>query len=604
MPKHHLRWPGVALIILGLLLILGMGSYIYAQDGDEEAEYVGQRECSGCHRELGRDHGESLHALTLQDADEDTILADFSQGEDLRMVQFPGEDATRPFDTDDIELVMGAGRYVQRYVYEIDRGEYAVFPAEWSVVDGEWKPYAIGESWPDSPEYDWVQNCAGCHTTGLNVRRGRWEDDGVQCEACHGPGSIHAEIADDAGSSPSDREYEEIRGSIVLIPDAQICGQCHSQGTEPDDSHPYPVDYRPGMDLLDDPFDLVPNTSEEYWWPTRQARLPNMQFNEWLMSAHVTTLRRVQASDNAADECLVCHSADYRSNQTILAAHEAGEREGDPPEAITVDTAEYSTTCSLCHSVHESVSETGVSLSAPTPYELCTQCHTDDNFEDGVHYPHQQMFEGTTIIEGIEGVPSSHFVEEDGPDCATCHMQRVPTGSYTLASHTLVVVMPGDDIPEGLEDSCMSCHEEQVSVEEFLTLITELQDLTESRLETAQDALAGDEPLWVTQVLDFVENDGSNGMHNYLYVDALLDSVEMELGISTPAEDSSSVPAPPEMDAAETAIDETTTPVAKEATPSSAEEGVEPIARVIMGGSVVLMLVAAWFFFFKKETTA
>ncbi|HLA44166.1 MAG TPA: hypothetical protein VJZ27_12055, partial [Aggregatilineales bacterium] len=108
-----------------ILLICGLGllfttSYLYAQD-DDEREYIGSRECESCHRDIGRTHEDSPHALALIDVsdDKDPILADFDTGEDIRTVSF-GSDDPRPFDEDDIAFVMGR-RYIQRFVYEVDR---------------------------------------------------------------------------------------------------------------------------------------------------------------------------------------------------------------------------------------------------------------------------------------------------------------------------------------------------------------------------------------------------------------------------------------------------------------------------------------------------
>jgi hypothetical protein len=201
---------------------------------------------------MGRLHATSRHALALQDTrrDKEAILAQFDQGEDVRTVQFPDEDAPRPFNADDVAFTIGSGRYVQRYLYAVRRNEYAVFPAEWNIAAQQWQPYSLADNWPDAA-YDWTQNCAYCHVTALNVARGKWEDEGVQCEACHGPGSIHADLAEKVSDTPTDDDLSGVRGAIVLSPDPEVCGQCHRQGNAPD-GHPYPVDYVPGQELLDE----------------------------------------------------------------------------------------------------------------------------------------------------------------------------------------------------------------------------------------------------------------------------------------------------------------------------------------------------------------
>jgi hypothetical protein len=150
---------GLLLILAGILLATVEVVPASAQL-PEDAEYIGGRECQSCHRAVGSSHRNTRHAETLQEANGDTILANFDQDEAVRQVQFPGDDAPRTFTEDDIAFAVGSGRYVQRYLYEVDRNEYMVLPAEWNVVEARWQPYTLGENWPDVA-YDWNQNCAG-----------------------------------------------------------------------------------------------------------------------------------------------------------------------------------------------------------------------------------------------------------------------------------------------------------------------------------------------------------------------------------------------------------------------------------------------------------
>jgi YVTN family beta-propeller protein len=62
--------------------------------------------------------------------------------------------------------------------------------------------------------------CLRCHTTGYGGASGRLlpsflKEMGVQCEACHGPGSGHI-----------DRAGQE--GAIIAKPDRTVCGSCHN----------------------------------------------------------------------------------------------------------------------------------------------------------------------------------------------------------------------------------------------------------------------------------------------------------------------------------------------------------------------------------------
>ena len=585
----------VGFIVIGIVIMVASTSQIQAQGGDEK-EYIGARECSSCHKDLGRSHEESPHTLALTSTRDDEFwIADFDAGAEVRNIAF-SDSEERAFAKDDVAYAIGMGRYVQRYLYELDRDEYVVFPAEWNSLTEEWQPYGPVENWPADPAYNFGTSCAGCHTTGLVARRTRWEDDGVQCEACHGPGSVHMSEAEDAGNSPSDREYRKIREAIVRSPSAEICGQCHSQGTTPDGEYKFPTDYVVGNgNLLDeDVYTLVGLDSDVHWWATGHAAANNMQFNEWLNSAHATSLDTMRNSDYAEESCLTCHSEDYRYTQALLALHEDGSREGDPPEALTLETATMSVTCVTCHNPHTVPGEVDFFLRTDT-YATCVQCHSDSDTSDGLHHPNQQMFEGQTVVAEIEGVPSTHFLEDEGPECVTCHMPRIPMDGINLASHKLNPIHPGEALNiEGLDDTCSSCHGEDVEAMGLQAFIDETQLSTHTRYDNIQTALTGDEAEWVDQSLAFIAGDGSWGVHNYAYTDQLLDAVEVEIGLAEAVVFDPEAMPTSEVIAVDAEIDEA---AESEFTDTSAS----PLGMAIMAISLIVLAGAAYLFFFRQE---
>ncbi|MBN8638115.1 MAG: ammonia-forming cytochrome c nitrite reductase subunit c552 [Anaerolineae bacterium] len=583
---------------IGLGLWLTTATPVAAQEGElDDAEYVSSDTCSDCHRNLVRSFSEQPHGLALQDSerDKDLILADFDQGADLRMVQFPGEDAPRPFDEDDIVYVIGAGKYVQRYLYEVDRRVYAVLPAEWDVAAGVWRPYLLAETWPD-PAYDFTTNCAGCHVTGLDVERGRWEDDGVMCEACHGPGSVHAEAADDAGGRPNDEELVEIHNAIVVSPDAQVCGQCHALGNQP-----FPVDYRPGGVLVhEDGYALVSEEDTSAFYGTGHARLSNMQYNEWIASGHATAFETMSASPNAQAECLTCHSGDYLFTERIRGIYDDGDLSGPVPDSLTLETASMGITCTVCHSPHTAEDEEFNLTSAP--YEMCTSCHRNTELVNPLHHPVVEMFEGQAIIDGVLGVPSAHFSEEDGPRCVTCHMTSVEAGGFALANHTWKPIIPGED--DAPPDSCSGCHTDLNSAD-LQSLVDDTQADVRSRLSIAFARVASiaapaagsdAEALYQRAVaaLTFVQGDGSMGVHNYAYADALLDQVSVmltELSVPGATLEPTEAPAP----TATPSIDR----AAAVAVERSVTSGFRPMT-VILIGLVAFILLAGTFVFVRQ----
>ncbi len=595
---------GCMFIVSGITLLMIVNATVVRAQDDATASYVGAKECASCHRGLSQTHADSNHALALQDVSKKKtpILGDFDQGEDVRMVQLPGEDTARAFTAKDVAYAVGSGLHVQRYLYKVDANDYMVLPAEWNVETKQWEPYKIADTWP-AEAYDWEQSCAYCHTTGFDIDRGRWKDPGVQCESCHGPASEHVKAAKDAGKKPTDEELLAVRSAIYTTPDAQVCGQCHSQGVS-QDNHPYPVGYVPGSNLSDF-FQLVPKDSADHWWVTGHAKQPNMQYNEWFKSGHAASLNDMAKNFAADDKCLVCHSQDARRTSDLIAAVTSGDRAGQAPTPLTVTDAKWGVTCQTCHYQHTDSKE---------PFELvqeanslCMSCHTNPTDTIGVHHPVKEMFEGVALVAGIDGVEGAHFKAKDGPVCVTCHMQAVPVDTTSRASHTFKPVLPG--AAEGqLSSACAGCHKDltttdmQLLVENTQAVVTSRLAVANTRLANIVEPAAGDDTRaqydQIIAALNFVQNDGSLGVHNYAYVDKLMSSAEhalSQLNVTGAAVQSTEAPAPTATPLAETSV-------VKASNVSIPVTGIRPVTLLLMGVVVLIILTAAFFFFRKSGT--
>ncbi len=127
------------------------------------------------------------------------------------------------YSWDDISYVVGGVNRKARYV---DRNGYLVTSAkdgsraatQYNLEDDTWSDFHPGEK---NKKYD----CAACHTTGyrpdghqggLKGIVGRWAEDGIGCEACHGPGGVHAK-------NPA-------QGLMKVDRSQEACGKCHQRG--------------------------------------------------------------------------------------------------------------------------------------------------------------------------------------------------------------------------------------------------------------------------------------------------------------------------------------------------------------------------------------
>jgi hypothetical protein len=84
-----------------------------------------------------------------------------------------------------------------------------------------WEQTIHANAWETlKPEEQKNEKCVGCHSTGTTPKGDLLV--GVQCEACHGPGSEYK-----AKSIMESRELSLANG--LIIPDSSLCVSCHNE---------------------------------------------------------------------------------------------------------------------------------------------------------------------------------------------------------------------------------------------------------------------------------------------------------------------------------------------------------------------------------------
>jgi hypothetical protein len=187
-------------------------------DATASQEYIGSEQCGQCHEAAYSKFVLSghPHKLTkIENGEAPTFPFDSVTG------GLPGP--PEGYTWDDITYVIGGFGWKARFIddngYIISGDEDALtqynFANEDLETPAEWVAYHAGE---ENLPFD----CGACHTTGYRPQGhqdnlegivGTWAFPGVQCEACHGPGSRHAE------------NPQGVR--MVLDRSSQLCGECH-----------------------------------------------------------------------------------------------------------------------------------------------------------------------------------------------------------------------------------------------------------------------------------------------------------------------------------------------------------------------------------------
>jgi len=228
----------VLLVVLLALPIL-IGGLVFADwyrtlPADAEADYVGRQSCVKCHQKQHDAWQGSHHDLAMDVATDQTVLGDFQNSElehygiTSRMFRREGKFFVHTEGQDgqlqdyEVKWVFGV-EPLQQYLVELERPEDAeqgelgrvqVLPLAWDTQRNEWfylDPPDVHEKlepgdrlhWTGTAQ-NWNRMCADCHSTNLEKNfdpqtrqyHTTFSEIDVSCEACHGPGSLHVELAE------------------------------------------------------------------------------------------------------------------------------------------------------------------------------------------------------------------------------------------------------------------------------------------------------------------------------------------------------------------------------------------------------------------------
>jgi predicted CXXCH cytochrome family protein len=322
-----------------------------ANAGPRPASYVGGVVCAGCHADEATAWAGSHHDFAMQVAGPDTVLGDFRNTEftyngitsrffrrgDEYWVRTDGPDGalanfriTRTFGVEPL----------QQYLIDFPGGRRQVLGIAWdsrpAKLGGQrWFHLHPHESIDHSDPLHWtgtLQNwntmCAACHSTNFkknyavdtNTFASSFSSIDVDCEACHGPGSIHAtdprHSALALGSETRTWVLADDRGIAHRVPasnshaEVEVCARCHSRRSQFGDAD------EPGKPLLDTFRPALLDSG--LYYPDGQMRGEVYVYGSFLQSAmyragvtcsdcHDPHSARLRAQGNAL--CTGCHLA-------------------------------------------------------------------------------------------------------------------------------------------------------------------------------------------------------------------------------------------------------------------------------------------------------
>jgi len=402
--------------MVALLAVAGCGGGPPPPAG--EPQFVGTAVCAGCHAEQAALWTGSHHDLAMQPAAPDTVLGDFDgatlthHGITSRFFIRNGDFFVRTDGPDgelrDFRITHTFGvEPLQQYLIEMPNGRYQALGIAWDSRPAEQGGQRWFHLYPDlalTPSdplhwtgavHNWNGRCAACHTTALEKRyvpeeerfATTWAEIDVGCEACHGPGSLHA--AQPEAVKPALAAVERAwrragdaataaRSGAADARQIEVCAQCHARRAQLDDA------LAPGEPLLDR---FVPARLDEGLYHADGQILDEVfVYGSFVQSAmyragvvcsdcHEPHSARLAAEGNAL--CTRCHAAEVFD--TPAHHHHAQEAAG----AFCVDCHMRAETYMIVdprrdHSFRVPRPDLSAALGTP---DACGDCHRDEGAE-------------------------------------------------------------------------------------------------------------------------------------------------------------------------------------------------------------------------------
>lgn len=249
--------------ILATVLALGCGMVLaadwwFAYPPGATGPYVGRSRCVECHQTEHKAWQGSHHDLAMAEPAAATVVGNFqnvtfdyngitsrfTEREGHYFVSTDGPDgAVREYE---VKYTFG-WTPLQQYLVELEGGRLQVLPFCWDVNRKQW--FHIYRDDPQPITYrdplhwtgrlqNWNYMCAECHSTDLrknfDLARNEYDtqftDIDVSCEACHGPGGMHVDLAENKLFF-WDRNHgyglAQLKGPDATA-ELEACARCHS----------------------------------------------------------------------------------------------------------------------------------------------------------------------------------------------------------------------------------------------------------------------------------------------------------------------------------------------------------------------------------------
>lgn len=336
----------------------------------DSAHYVGMHTCSGCHQEIyqsflqtgmGRSWGVAHprrssaqfgpHAV-VYDSFRNFWYRPFWINDSLFVEEFrlhAGDTIYRRRER--ITHIVGSGQHTNSHLWW-HQGYLCQAPITFYTQKGIWD---LAPGFEDGQNSRWQRTinmeCMTCHNMFPEYVHGAENryaviQSGIECERCHGPGSLHVQerlrgLPAKGDGSP---DYSIVNPKhLPRDVQMQVCMRCHLQGITVLNPGKTFTDFRPGMQLSEVMHVFMPRYAGD---PPR-----------FIMASHVDRLRQSRCYQQSQMTCLTCHNPHISVKVT-------------PPE-------QFNKACRSCHDDRHGCTLPAEQLQQAGSH--CYQCHMPES---------------------------------------------------------------------------------------------------------------------------------------------------------------------------------------------------------------------------------
>lgn len=323
----------------------------------DTARYVGMDQCKLCHQNIYDSFiqtgmGKSFEHASKQKSsakfDKHTVIYDkysnfyyhpFWEGDSMKIMEFrlKGKDTIYK-RIEKVDYIIGSGQHTNSHIYNTNGYLYQM-PMTYYTQKGQWDfPPGFENGFNTRFSRKIGLECMSCHNSFPDFVQGSENKfssfpEGINCERCHGPGSIHVKQRSSGAKVDTSKyiDYSIVNpGKLSIDLQFDVCQRCHLQGnTVLKDGKSF-FDFKPGMKLSDFMTVFLP-------------RYKNAD-DQFIMASHADRLKR--------SKCFI---------------------KSFTPETDSTSLRPYknSLTCVTCHNPHVSVKVTGKEVFN----NACKNCH-------------------------------------------------------------------------------------------------------------------------------------------------------------------------------------------------------------------------------------